>query len=84
MIHIEVWRGANRLSANGRVLAQRWHWHMKSRNGRVVSDAEAFATKAGAIRAAQSVVRQVVNLFPGKQVYFTATPDGERTILRWS
>lgn len=85
-MHIEVWQGTNRVSeTTGRVVAQRWHWHFKNR-GRIVADAEAFPSKGNAIRAAKAVVRGVVNLWPGTPVYFTQkpSPDGKRTILRWS
>ncbi len=53
-MYIELWC-SNKLSAK-----QRWYWHLKARNGKIVSDAEAFPTKAHAIRAAQAVVRGVV------------------------
>jgi len=63
-----------------------WFWHFRASNGRITAVAESFTSKSHAMRAAKSVVRGVVNLWPGKPVWFNATPspDGKRTILRWS
>jgi uncharacterized protein YegP (UPF0339 family) len=71
----EVWEGK-----------RGFYWHFKGHNGKVTADSEAFPTKGNALRAAKSVVRGVVNLWPGKPVYFTVTPsrDGKKTVLRWS
>lgn len=81
-MHIEVWQGP----ATG----QRWHWHFKQPNGRIVADAEAFPTQAHAVRAAKAVVRGIIKpwrvFFPNEWPNFTAkrSPDGKRLIIRWA
>lgn len=52
-MHIEVFPSATSYGLE-------WHWHFRSGNRRIVADAEAFVTKANAIRAAKSVVRSVL------------------------
>lgn len=37
-----------------------WYWHFRAKNGRVTADAEAYASKANAIRAAKAVVKGVM------------------------
>lgn len=71
---IEVWEGKRGY----------WYWHFKASNGRVTADSEGFISKGHAMRAAKAVVRGVVNLFPGKPVYFTAKPKEGKIIIRWS
>lgn len=53
---IEVWQNTN---VTGKK-SQTWHWHFKARNGRIIADAEAFPSKANAIRAAKGVVRSLI------------------------
>lgn len=48
-MRIEVWQGEN----------DQWYWHIRSRNGKVVSDSEGFTSKQHAIRAAKACVRGI-------------------------
>lgn len=49
-----------------------WYWHFRAKNGRITADAEAYASKANAIRAAKAVVKAVVK-------ELNATPQFDRT-----
>lgn len=48
-MHIEVFCGNQ----------GQWYWHLKARNGKIIADNEAFASKGNAIRAAKGVVKAV-------------------------
>lgn len=63
-----------------------WYWEFVTR-GRVSAPAATpFLSEANALRSAKSVVRGVLDLFPGQPVHFVASrsKDGKRTVLRWS
>lgn len=53
-MRIEVWEGA---PSDGR---RGWYWHFKARNGKITADSECFPSKSNAMRAAKSVVREVI------------------------
>lgn len=81
-MRIEVWQGKP-----GKRPA--WHWHLRAKNGKIVTDADAFPTKANALRAAKSVVRAIiVRLYPkfstAKTVHFESSQSGDKLIVKWS
>lgn len=75
-MHIEVWKtGTSK---------QPWHWHFKN-GSRITADAEAFPSKAHAIRAAKAVVRAVVKHADGSYIAEFVMKEGKdgKTIIRW-
>lgn len=75
-MHIEVWQALHG--------GQRWYWHFRARNGKIVSDAEGFPTKANALRAAKAIMRAVCR--PYVSPAFTIAPHPKRpgvTVIRW-
>lgn len=60
-----------------------WYWHFKN-GSKITADAEAFPTKANAMRAAKAVVRATIKEFygysPTIKFYSTKTPTGSLRI----
>ncbi len=67
-------------------ISPKHYWHFKAKNGRIVSDAEAFPTKSNATRAAKACVNAITYPFYNQAIEWMATQskDGKRTILRWA
>ncbi len=76
-MHIEIWE-----SGHGK--AQHWRWHFKARNGRIVADAEAFPTKAHAMRAAKAAVRAILKPCGEPEYFRESKSRSGRIVLRWS
>jgi len=74
-MHIEVMK-----------LLKGWYWHFRAKNGNIVSDAEAFPTKANAMRAAKAVVKAVVKPYGDTSmlVFKTTKVDDNLFHVTWS
>lgn len=77
-MRIEVWQSPPRVGD------QRWHWHLRANNGRIVTDAESFPTKWHALRAAKTMVRSIVaRLDAHLKITFESKQSGDKLIVKW-
>lgn len=60
-----------------------WRWHFRNK-GRITADAEAFPTKAHAIRAGKAVVKAVIKRTGEIAPEFQSKKVGETTVIVWT
>ena len=83
-MHSEVWQSSETKNIGS------WYWHLRARNGQIVTDAEAFPTKGNAVRAAKAVVSAVIKQFHAAKLdHITFTPvlwvEKRRCwVIKWS
>lgn len=83
-MRIEVWHG----KVGKR---QAWFWHLRAKNGKIVTDAESFPSRSHALRAAKALVRSIVKPVSAEFIVFELWLPGSRkgmapgrSELRWS
>ncbi len=80
-MHIEVFEGYSLTNSADPA----WYWHFKARNGRIVADAEAFASRSNAIRAAKNTVKAVFAPVSGSmKVTFDQHESEGCLVIKWS
>lgn len=72
LVRAEIWRGTD----------GQFHWRFKGRNGRTVIDAEAYTTRAQAIRAAKSAIKAIRK--SSMPALFGVYGDDALSVLRWA